>query len=108
MTDKDLDRLIREASPKVEITPERLECLMTAVLAQIPDAKPSGWLMWKRKLLDLWDFPAPVLAYALPVVVALWLGIVTGGALLPSSNPVNLDPWVSLLHSADPLELLEM
>ena len=108
MTDDNLDRLIRCSSPKVEITPERLEGLMRKVMVQLPEPKPSGLALWRRKLLDLWDFPAPLFAYAVPVVLALWLGVVTGGDLLPSSNSGNSDPWASLLHSSNPLDLLEM
>ena len=94
MTEDDLDRMIQSSIPKGKITQERMDLLVETVLLKLDDLPVIRPTLWGR-LRAVIQNPMPGLVYAVPVIVAAWLGIVTGGMLGISAHPV--DPLVSLL-----------
>ena len=78
MMQEDIDKMIRGALPPVTITEERLEHFIDAVLDQaaqrpVTRARKEGW-GWS------WPMLMPVLRFALPMVVAVVLGITVSSA----------------------------
>ena len=92
----------------VDVSPERLDRLVAGVLDRLPQPKQSRWSQWREAVRDWWPLPAPApaLAYGLPVAVAMWLGVVTGGAVL--SSQADADPLLNLLQSTHSFALMEM
>jgi len=82
MNQEEFDKIISGAMPPVIITDERLDHFIDAVLDRAAleprtARKRSGtWRNWTR---GLWPTLLPVMRFALPMVVAVVLGITLGG-----------------------------
>ena len=100
MTEDDLDRMIQSSMPDVEITSERLEMMVEGVLLRLNDYPQIQPTLWTRIRAFL-----PGLAYAVPVVVAAWLGVVTGDMMGASRNA---DPLISLLSVSSSFDALAL
>ena len=103
MTDDELDRLILNSMPKVEPSPERLDRIMADVMMSLPSQKPPRWRLW---LQDMWLLPNPAVAYGVPIVAALVLGVVAGGYLNPAQ--AQSDPLAALIQSSRTSTLLDL
>ena len=76
MMEEDFDKMIRGAVPPVTITDDRLEHFIDAVLdeAAKPAPKRAKWRGWR------WPVLVPVLRFAVPMVVAVVLGLTVSGS----------------------------
>ena len=104
MTDDDLDRMIRQTMPDVTVDQDRLDRLMSMTMDALPLSVPR--LSWRERLQRLRTQMSPLWTYVLPVVLAGWLGVTVGAALLPP--PVLDAPWAAVVSSASPFAAWEM
>jgi hypothetical protein len=78
MNQEEFDKVIRGAMPPVTITDERLDHFIDAVLDQAATGPGQGaagrfFMAWR------WPTLAPALRFAVPMAVAVILGILLGG-----------------------------
>ena len=83
MNKEEFDKIISGAMPPVAITDERLDHFIDTVLARAAMEPRKGavkqrWT-WKIRAGGRWPVLAPTLRFALPLAVAVVLGITLGG-----------------------------
>jgi hypothetical protein len=85
MNKEEFDKIISGAMPPVAITDERLDNFIDAVLDRAALEPRQGHVKqsrtWKIWTEGRWPTLAPALRFALPMVVAVVLGITLGGQL---------------------------
>lgn len=92
MTPDGLDHLIRNHFPAPDIPSHQVERVMAGVLARLDHPRPMPW--WRLWLDILGEntpsLPALLRQSAVPVGVAVALGIYAGQALQPAIQPQSL------------------
>ena len=83
MNKEEFDKIISGAMPPVAITDERLDHFIDTVLDRAAMEPRKGIVKqdrsWKAWVGGFWPSFAPALRFALPLVVAVVLGITLGG-----------------------------
>ncbi len=85
MNKEEFDKIISGAMPPVTITDERLDNFIDATLDRVALEPRQGSAKqgrtWKSRMTGLWPTLAPTLRFALPMAVAVVLGITLGGQM---------------------------